>query len=75
MKTVRAKCEVMNRETIEYNGQTCHNVSMMPVTGGSDENKGFFESTPSGKIEFQNLREPFPFEPGKEVYVDFSQAD
>lgn len=45
-----------------------------PVTGGSDENKQFFASTPSGSIEVGAVRDDL-FEPGKKYYLDFSSAE
>jgi hypothetical protein len=45
----------------------------MPVTGGSDENKQFFAYTPVGNIEIGQYKEDV-FVPGKEYYVDFTEA-
>ncbi len=45
-----------------------------PVTGGSDENKKFFASTPSGQIQVGTIREDH-FVPGKTYYVEFREAD
>jgi hypothetical protein len=47
---------------------------MQVVTSGSDENKQFFASTPSGSIEVGAVREDV-FEPGKKYYVDFTPAE
>lgn len=46
------------------------------VTSGSDENKGFFEATPSGSIQMGivNKDAAAQFVPGQEYYVDFSEA-
>jgi hypothetical protein len=43
------------------------------VTSGSEENKSFFASTPSGTIELATVA-PDVFEPGKDYYVDFTEA-
>ncbi len=49
------------------------NAEFSPVSNGSDENKRFFESTPSGKIEIRSVGDFF--EPGKEYYIDFTEAE
>lgn len=49
------------------------NAKFLPVCSGSEENKKFFESTPSGKIEINSVGDFF--EPGKEYYIDFTPAD
>src|SRR5262245_60528566 len=52
-------------------------ISLQPVVGGSDENKEFFASTPSGNIELRILRPEAVdwFVKGKEYYVDFTPAE
>lgn len=49
---------------------------LMPVTGGSDENKKFYEATPGGSIEFSTINEDalksLPI--GAEVYVTIEVA-
>lgn len=50
-----------------------YGVEMSPVSGGSEENKSFWEATPGGKVEFYSINEP-KFEPGKEYYIDISEA-
>jgi hypothetical protein len=52
-------------------------VELMPVTGGSEENKAFWKYTPSGKIEMTIDNPPASevFAPGKEFYVDFRPAE
>lgn len=46
-------------------------VKLSPVTGGSDENKSFYEATPGGSIEFSTINDAalksLPI--GAEVYV------
>ena len=52
-------------------------VKLNPVTGGSDENKSFYEATPGGSIEFSTINEAalksLPI--GAEVYVTLDVAD
>ncbi len=52
-------------------------VRMQPVVLGSDENKEFFASTPSGSIEMRILRPEAVdwFVMGREYYVNFTGAD
>lgn len=51
-------------------------VILAPVSGGSDENKSFFEATPSGRIEFDTINAAAlaEFEPGVEYYVTIEKA-
>ncbi len=51
-------------------------VELFPVTQGSDENKEFYQYTPSGKIELGTVNEEAAkqFDIGKEYYVDFTEA-
>lgn len=43
------------------------------VSGGSEENRKFFEATPSGSIKIGIYKEDI-FEPGKEYYLDMREA-
>lgn len=84
--TIRAKFYCMSRtETLNsrYNHETKENetyrtysVRFHPVTGGSEENKRFYASTPGGSIELNGLTEAvgLMFELSKEYYLDFNQA-
>lgn len=51
-------------------------VKLSPVTGGSDENKSFYESTPSGSIEFGTINEAAlkSLPVGAEVYITLEVA-
>lgn len=44
------------------------------VSSGSDENKSFFASTPSGSIELATVQ-PDIFEPGKDYFIDFTPVE
>lgn len=75
---VRAKFIVESYET-RLDHQTkeeLRNIKLVPVVGGSEENKKFFRWTPFGKIEIGTLNpeawKQFPL--GAEIYVDFSPA-
>lgn len=59
----------------EYPGNA-RKIELMPVTSGSEENKSFWEYTPSGKIELSiSGKSQAVFEVGKAYYVDFSEAE
>lgn len=53
-----------------------HTIKLSPVTTGSEENKAFFASTPSGSIEIGivNPEAVKGFELNKEYYIDFTPA-
>lgn len=44
------------------------------VTDGSEENKKFFDATPSGTFEVSSIL-PDAFVPGKEYYLDIIPAE
>lgn len=53
------------------------NVQLQPVTSGSEENKSFWQYTPSGKLEMNmnaGVAAADAFEPGQEYYIDFTPA-
>jgi len=72
---VRCKFKCIGSEKIEgYGDHKFHwNYRFSPVVGGSEENKSFFASTPSGEIKFQALAGEL-FEVGKEYYIDLTPA-
>lgn len=50
-------------------------IELQPVTSGSDENKAFFNATPSGKIELTvkaDVADALVL--GQEYYIDFEPA-
>jgi len=71
-KTIRAKFNVA--EISKYGNGGGAKVTLMPVISGSEENKQFWEYTPSGKIEMFITNPNAEFEFG-EYYVDFTKAD
>jgi len=44
------------------------------VTSGSEENKRFFEYTPSGQLEISVYKEDV-FQPGKSYYLDLTETE
>lgn len=77
---VRAKfkCESITRREHwdKSKGEEIHAIKLSPVISGSEENKSFYEATPSGSIELSVIKEEVgkQFELGKEYYVDFTPA-
>lgn len=74
--TIRAKfkCQSMTK-TLKYDGLSyVYSYKFYAVTSGSEENKSFFESTPSGSIELSTVKDDI-FEIGKEYYLDFGLAE
>ena len=69
---MRAKFRV--EHVIHYAG--ARNVNMRAVHDGSPENNQFSQATPSGTLEM-HINNPTAFdflEPGKNYYLDFTQA-
>lgn len=52
-------------------------IKLSPVTSGSEENKAFYEATPSGTVELATINPEAGnyFELGKEYYLDFTKAE
>ena len=76
--TSRAKFTVQSITTHKaWNGPgLMGTVKLIPVTGGSEENKAFYEATPSGQIELGTVNDAVlkQFNVGDEFYVDFTPA-
>lgn len=73
--TVRAKfvCQSITKTARHPTGFTW-NYRFNVVYAGSEENKAFWEATPSGSIELNGIRDDL-FEVGHEYYVDFITAE
>lgn len=76
MTTIRCKfkcTEVTKREG--WGGSPfLYSAAFTPVTSGSDENKKFWEATPSGLLSVGTVKES-AFEVGKEYYLDITAAE
>jgi len=74
--SVRAKFVVQKIERYSYSPGSAR-IGLTPVTSGSEENKAFWEATPSGEITMmvKNPNAVFEFELGKAYYVDFTPAE
>lgn len=54
---------------------TAKDVVMTPVTGESEENKKFWQYTPSGQFVMSWVNPNVSFTPGKEYYLDITPAE
>lgn len=77
--SVRAKFVVQSITRTQHWDKTkgeVQAIKLTPVTGGSDENKAFYDATPGGSIDLQTLNPQAAsyFELGKEYYLDFTKA-
>lgn len=74
MSEVRAKFKVV--EITKYSNSGVGKVVLMPVIGDSEENKKFWEMTPSGRVELgiDNPEALTSFDFG-EYYLDFTKAE
>ena len=75
--TVRAKFIVQSITRTKHWDKSKGNIStikLIPVTNGSEENKTFYEATPTGAIELGtvNIAAAEAFTLGEEYYVDFT---
>ena len=71
MVRAKFKCDFVSKFT------DTATVNMVPVTNGSEENKSFYKWTPGGSIILQGISHTVAdkFVPGKEYYVDFTEAE
>lgn len=71
--TTRAKftCTEVSKITGWGGHEFLYAAKFHAVTSGSDENKSFFASTPSGSIEVSTIKDD-TFQVGKSYYVDFT---
>lgn len=49
-------------------------VKFSAVTTGSEENKSFWKYTPGGSLTFSCINKNVKFQPGKEYYLDITEA-
>ncbi len=72
---VRAKMQVAYKNKSQWSDNRWQ-VRFQAVMGGSEENKKFFEATPSGYVEVWVTEDVAnQFQDGAEYYVDFTPAD
>lgn len=72
----RAKFKVTGLSQNEYTGDG-KEITLKPVTTGSEENKQFYRMTPAGEIKLMtvNAEVSNQFSIGDEYYIDFTKAD
>ncbi|MHC5615126.1 MAG: hypothetical protein ACYTXA_30145 [Nostoc sp.] len=70
---MRAKFRV---ETVTNHAGGGNSVNLIPVLSGSEENKSFWQATPSGKLDMyiNNPNAAEFFKAGVEYYIDFTPA-
>lgn len=74
-KTIRAKFVC---ESVTENADGNKGVNLTAVTSGSEENKSFSKYTPAGNVYLNVSKETDAadtFKPGKEYYLDFTEAE
>ena len=71
--SVRAKF-IVDSVTRTTNGGAA---KLRAVTSGSPENESFFKFTPNGQIDLSIVNDPAlaQFVPGRQFYVDFTEAE
>jgi hypothetical protein len=77
--SVKAKfiCNTISHSKFNKNDVGSATVTLTPVTCGSEENKEFWQYTPSGRVEMQIKNEAAEkyFEIGEEYYLTFEKAE
>ena len=75
---MNVRCKFECTSVKKYKGwggvEFMYQYDMQPVTGTNEENKKFFASTPSGKLEVGAVRDDL-FQPGKQYYLDITPAE
>lgn len=71
-KIIRTKFNVTS--ITEFGNGGGRNITLQPVVSGSEENKSFWDFTPSGKIEMHITNPDAEISLG-EYYVDFIKAE
>lgn len=61
---------------LDYKKRKVYDLEFHPVAGDTEENKKFWEATPSGIFQFQTINEEAArmFQFGHEYYVTFREA-
>ncbi|UOF81734.1 hypothetical protein [Caudoviricetes sp.] len=74
--TVRAKFKCHSKEVREQNGSNVASLTFFASYGEGQDNKDWSKWTPSGTLQM-TITNPNAFgwfEPGKEYYLDFTEA-
>lgn len=68
------RCEsVTKRKHWDTTKGCVFDAELVPVMGGSEENKAFWEASPGGSLKLATIKD-HGFEPGKEYYLDITEA-
>lgn len=70
----RCKFQCQSVTKAKYGEKLLYTAEFQAVYAGSEENKKFFEWTPSGTLRLGVYKEDL-FEPGKEYYLDISECE
>lgn len=70
MTTTRCKFRCVS---VTDHGQA-KDAEFVPVSSGSDENKKYWQYTPSGSLKLGWVNPNVSFKPGQEYYLDISEA-
>ncbi len=70
----RCKFQCQSVRKFKSQGKFLYEAEFYAVTGDSEENKKFFEWTPSGNLKVGVYKEDI-FQPGKNYYLDIHEAD
>lgn len=73
MVRCKFKCQSVTEQVGWGEHKTLFSAEFSPVSGGSDENKRFWDATPSGSFEIETVKE-MPFTVGADYYLDISEA-
>lgn len=69
------RCKMKCQSKVE-NADGSARINLSAVYGGSPENEKFFKYTPAGTLDFYgvNVEANAQIEPGKEYYIDITEA-
>lgn len=72
---MKVRAKFLCQHVTQFNGGS-KEVRLTPITGTSEEDKAFWQYTPSGELRMQIDNPPAAamFEPGQAYYVDFTPA-
>lgn len=75
--TAKFLCQTVSKTKFSSQDQGSAQVELTAVPGNSEENKEFWEYTPSGNLEMTIKNEAAEkyFEPGEEYFLTFEKAN
>lgn len=66
-------CTSVQKNQAQGVKEVTHGANLEVVYGGSDENKKFYATTPTGNLSLNGMKEQ-PFVQGKQYYLDITEA-